>query len=195
MCLKNVTKRLKGTSTKPQKWYKIVTKHSGYEGKHFQMYRTAIKSTPVIIGDRYVHSPKEGKGIIFGMSKPNPEYSEARKEHNKLYLAWEKKYRQATKDKSEVWKERPQWTPPKDKTGKYIPMYLPRENYPTGFHFYDLKAARRGVRAMSGKAYGYRHVPAFQILECDVKRIHTYGEDAYGKACVAYEYEPVKIIN
>lgn len=200
MCLKNVTKRLKGTSTKSQKWYKIVTKNSAYEGKHFQVYRTVVKNTPVIIGDRYVHTPKKNAGIIFGMSKTNPEYDKARQEYNKLYSAWEKKYRSTNlKDKKSVWLEKPQWTQPIDKTGKRIPMYLPRDTYPTGFHFYDLEAARKGVscsprrRQTSGRLSSW--VPEYQILECNVKRIHTYGEDAYGKACVAYEYEPVKIIN
>ena len=195
MCLKTVTKRLKGIgggSSKPQKWYKVVIKNPIYEGVHFKMYRAAVKNTPIIIGDRYVHKPKEGASIIYGMSKPNPEYDKARKEHNELYKIWEKKYSAAKgNDKVEVWKERPKWIKPKDKTGKLIPMYLPRETYTTGFHFYDLQAAMKMARHLGG---GWRGTPPYEIMECAVKRIHTYGEDAHGNARVAYEYEPVKII-
>lgn len=200
MCLRKVTKRLKGTgggNSKPQKWYKIVTKSPMYEGVHFQVYRSAVKNTPIIIGDRYIHKPKKGKDIIFGMAQPNPKYAEAREEYNKLYNAWQKEYRAASIEvKKLIWYKKPKWEHPKDKTGKHIPMYLPRDTYPTGFHFYDLDAARDGLKSMN-KPPSFRGTlrPTYQILECDVKRIHTYGEDAHGKACVAYEYEPVKIVN
>ena len=153
----------------------------------------------IIINDIYYHTKAKRREIFYGGSLKNPVYAKAYNEYLKLKQEWDRKYwKLQGAERIAAQKSKPAFKTPKDKNGKFVGMYLPMKNYPTGFHFYDLESARKSadVSNRSGMTSNGTFKPAnpFLIMECDVTEIHTIGQDHYGRACVAYTFTPIKIV-
>ena len=203
MCLKSVDKSYKRGTKKPQKWYKIVQRHSNYEGTHYEIYTTIYKRTPIIIGDEYTHNKAKRTKIFYGGSVKDPVYQ---KEYNKyltLRRNWDRNYWHLRgNERLKAEKSKPKFTPPKREDGTSRGMYLPMKHYESGFHFYDLEACRKHATTSNmshtpRSTYRTETRPTnnpFLILECEVTGIHTIGQDRYGRACVAYQFKPIKIV-
>ena len=63
--------------------------------------------------------------------------------------------------------------------------------YKSGFHFYDKDIIKHTNYWKNCYWLSYSVV----VLQCAVWNIQTYGEDTYGKACVAKSFMPIAEVN